>query len=273
MRLRGPINAALLVALALLSAIAWWAARGPAAPPPLTALDPRSVAALALRYPRGDAAPVELERRRDGWWLTRPVEHRARDGRVVSALTVLAARSEDCYPGEAHDAADFGLATPRLRLETEGAALEFGDRSADGRRYVAAGDRFCLLADRHYPLLKQGLDGIADLSLLAGREPRRIAVPGAEARHDGERWRMVEGAGDAGKWAANWRRARAARIVLNPPAADRGRVRIATADAIREWRLARLEPAPVLVPRGADHGLALAGDAASRLLEPPAAQE
>ena len=273
MRLRGPINAILLVAIAALAALAWFTGGGGERPPPLTATDPRTVESFTVHYPRAERAPVVLERRPGGWWLRRPIERAARDGRVVSALAILAARSTDCYPRDAHEPGDFGLARPRLRLEVGTTTVAFGDRAADGRRYVAAGERFCLLADRYYPLLRRGTDALAQLSLLAGQRPDRIATPAAEARRDGEGWRLVRGEGDAAGWAATWRAGRAERIALAPPGEDLGSVRVATAEGIHEWRIAAREPAPILVPRTADYGLVLAREAAPGLLAPPAAAD
>jgi hypothetical protein len=56
--------------------------------------------------------------------------------------------------------------------------------------------------------------------------------------------------------------------VLNPPAADLGRVRAVTAAGIREWRIAAREPALVLVQAGADYALAFAPEAGAGLLDP-----
>ncbi len=57
--------------------------------------------------------------------------------------------------------------------------------------------------------------------------------------------------------------------MLDAPDDDLGRVRIATGDGIREWRIAAREPAPILVPRGATYGLVFAADAPAPLLAPP----
>ena len=155
---------------------------------------------------------MRLERRRDGWHVVEPIERAASDGRVVTALSVLAARARSCYPVAEHEPAEFGLDRPRLRMEADEATVEFGDRAADGRRYVRAGDRFCLLPDQYWPLLKQGLNGLAAPSILgAATTPRRIATPGAEARRSGtdDGWEFSRGSGDAKAWAAHWRGARA----------------------------------------------------------------
>lgn len=247
----------------------------------LTALDPAAVRAVTLEYPRADRhsgqAELRLERREDGWHLTRPLARAARDGRIVTALAVLAARSRSCYDLADHDAADFGLAPPRLRLQIGDTTLAFGDRSEDGRRYVTDGSRLCLVADRSYPLLAQGLDGLAVAQLLpAGTTPLRIETPRASAaRPDpGTDWQLERsdgGRADLAAWAARWRAADAQSFVTDPADADLGRIRVATTDGRpHQWRIAQYEPELILVPEGADYGLRIARERAAGLLHPPA---
>lgn len=275
MRLRRSLNLALLAALGTAAAASWFAGRGDGGSPALTDLEPREVRSVEVRFPRAQRPALRLERGQDGWSIREPIERAARDGRVVSALAVLAApRGNSCYEAGEHDLGAFGLAEPLLELAVDDRVVAFGDRAADGRRYVRAGEHFCLLSDRYWPLLKDGLDGLAQPGLLApGHSPSRIATPEAEARRDGEAggWRFIRGTGDAERWAARWRTARASGIVLDPPMADLGTIRIASSGAIEAWRIAAREPDLVLVPSGADHGLRIPAKQAGHLLEPPAA--
>ncbi|MEF8834149.1 MAG: hypothetical protein V5A42_04745, partial [Halofilum sp. (in: g-proteobacteria)] len=198
MRWRRSLNLMLAVAVAAGAGAAWYAGQGESGPPPLTALAPGDVRSLALSFPRDGQASLRLERRRDGWHVVEPIERAASDGRVVTALSVLRLRARSCYPVAEHDPGAYGLDQPRLRMAANDTTVEFGDRAADGRRYVRAGDRLCLLPDRFWPLLKQGLDGLADPSVLgAGTAPRRIATPRAEARRrgDDDRWELTRGSG------------------------------------------------------------------------------
>lgn len=276
MRLRRSLNLLLAVAVLAGTGAAWYAGQTQSGPSPLTAVEPRDVQTLELAFPGSAGETLRLERRRDGWHFVEPIERPARDGRVVSALTVLAAPRRSCYPVAEHERAEFGLDRPRLRMQANDTTVEFGDRAADGRRYVRAGDRFCLLPDQFWPLMKRGLDGLADPSVLGtGTAPRRIATPDAEARladEDGG-WTLTRGTGDAQAWAARWRAARADAFILDPPAADLGRIRIATDNSIVEWRIAAREPMLILVPVGAEYGLGLAAEDAGRLLAPTAATD
>ena len=274
MRLRNRLNGLLLIGVATLAGLAWYTAGRDPGPAPLTRADPRAIEQLTLEFPRGERpAEVQLERHRDGWHLTSPIERPARDGRVVSALAVLTARSNSCYPAAERRLAEFGLEPPRLRLTAGDARVAFGDRAADGRRYVLAGERLCLINDRSYPLLARGLDNLASATLLpAGARPTRIATPAAETRRtdEGTGWTFSRGHGDGSAWADRWQGASATGFTLDPPATDLGLIRIATdAGRIHEWRIAAREPDLVLVPPGADYGLVIAPERARALLAPP----
>lgn len=275
---RAAVNAALLVAVVILALGAWLLPRGRSGPAPLTALEPDEVRAFTLHVPGQDAAPgTRLERRRDGWHVTEPIERPARDGRVVTALDILGRRPESCYDVAGHTASDFGLASPRAVLAADGAEIAFGDRAADGRRYVRSGERFCLVPDRSYALFAAGLDGLATTALLrAGAVPVRIETPAARAARANPAlpWEMQHGDGDPEAWAARWRAASAGGFLLDPPAADLGRVRVTTGDgSTRAWRIARREPDTVLVPDEADYGLVIPAERARALLEPPAVED
>lgn len=282
MRRRRLINGTLMGLALGLTAAVWMLPADDGDGTRLTALDPAAVDAITLEFPRAetsaDRPELHLERREDGWHLTRPIALPARDGRIVTALGVLSARTRSCYGLDDHDPAEFGLAPPRLRMHIDDTTLAFGDRSADGRRYVSTGSRLCLVGDRTYPLLAQGLGGLAVAELLpAGATPLRIETPRAVAARRNPRadWQLERG--DQGRpelaaWAARWRAAAAQSFELAPADADHGRVRIeTTGSGAYQWRIVRREPKLVLVPEGADYGLRIAPEHAADLLHPPAA--
>lgn len=280
MRRRRLINGILLGVALGLGAALWKLPADQRDDARLTALDPAAVRTLKLAYPgTDDGKPeLELERREDGWHLTRPIARPARDGRIVTALDVLAARADSCYDLAEHDPADFGLESPRLRLQVDDTTLAFGDRAADGRRYVATGGRLCLVTDRGYPLLAQGLDGLAASELLpVGATLLRIETPAAAAARANARadWQLERGDKgqpvDLAAWAARWRAAGAQSFALDPGDADHGRIRIETSDGtVHQWRIAQRDSELVLVPADADYGLRVSSEQAAALLHPPA---
>lgn len=274
MRHRNRYNLALLAVVVALGLAALLVPEPSESPPSLTSADPADVERAEIGYPRGDRQAVRLERGADGWRLTAPIGRRARDGRVVTALSVLDATSDACYRSAEHELADFGLESPRAVLRVGDVEVAFGDRSADGRRYVRAGDRLCLLDDLALPLLAGGAGSLGAPELLPpGSRPVAIRTPAAAAEQGpGGRWSPVAG-GDARAWARRWRAARAARFVDPAPAGDLGTIRVRTADGrSHRWRIAAREPELVLVPAGTDYGVVIAADRAGALLAPPAAE-
>lgn len=274
MRRRTRLNLLLLAVVVVLALAAWLLPRPAGEPAPFTTLAPAAVRALALRYPAEPTRPpLALERRDDGWHLTRPIARPARDGRVVTALGVLDARSESCYPAAERDPAEFGLAEPRLVVRADGTEVAFGDRAPDGRRYLRANDRLCLVDDRAYPLLVEGVDGLAAPGLLPpGSTPVALETPAAAAERatPASDWKMLRGVGDPERWADRWRGARAKAFLLEPPGDDLGRVRVRTAAGdVHAWRIARDLPELVLVPADADYGMAIPESLGRNLLRPP----
>lgn len=275
MRPRNRYNAVLLVAAIALGVLAWLqpAAEREAAGG-LTGLTPGEVQSIRVEFPAsGDSGQrsLRLERRADGWYLTAPIERAARDGRIVTALRILSAPTDSCYELARYDAARFGLDTPRMRLYAGGVTIGFGDRAADGRRYIRIGGRVCLVADRSYPLFARGVEGLALPALIrAGAEMVRIETPHAVATrpNTAARWSLRAGEGAAQAWAFAWRAARARDYRLDPPDGSHGTIQIETADGtIHRWRIAQPPPKLILVPFGADYGLVVAhGD---ELLRPP----
>lgn len=232
MRHRHRYNLALLAVVVVLGLAALLAPEPSNSPPSLTPADPATVERAEIDYPRGDREPVRLERGDNGWRLVSPIERRARDGRIVTALGVLAAASDSCYRSAEHEPADFGLESPRVVLRTGDVEVAFGDRAADSRRYVRAGERLCLLDDRSLPLLAEGVDGLGAAELIPpASTPAAIRTPAAAAeRAAGGGWTLVRGSGDAAAWARHWRSARGAfhhrRAGRRPrcdPRPDRGR--------------------------------------------------
>lgn len=158
---RGRLNL-LLFGLALLLGLAALLLPDPRGgrPPPVVALDPAGIERIEARFPRGGET-LRLERRDGGWQLTAPVSRGARTGRVVRLLESLRERTGSCYPAADHEPSEFGFAPPRVVLALDGRSVEFGDRAGDGRRYLRAGGRLCLVEDVVVPMLGGGADTLA----------------------------------------------------------------------------------------------------------------
>ncbi len=269
-----------LIGLALALGLGvWLSLQSQPGPPPLTPLAPSTIESVRIAYPRADDRPaLVLQRGRAGWRLSQPIERAARDGRLVTLLAIFTARSDACYAAAEHDAARVGLDQPRASVDAGGHRIAFGDRAPDGRRYVASGQRYCLVVDHAYPVLARGLDGLGMRRLLpVGARPVRIVAPGAvaERRSPDEPWQLTRGTGDAAAWAHNWRTARAAGFALDVDGAGAERVRVDLAEqGHRAWRLLQRDGHALLLPEGGDYALRLApaGQRPS-LLTPPRRDE
>lgn len=128
-------------------------------PPPAVAFEPGSIERITYR-PARDGEVLELRRGTEGWRLSAPVARAARDGHVNQLLESLRERTDSCYPAADHDPAEFGLDPPRAELELDGITVSFGDRASDGRRYLQARGRLCLVEDIALPLLQGGSDSL-----------------------------------------------------------------------------------------------------------------
>lgn len=128
-------------------------------PPPAVEFDPGSIGRITYR-PARDGEVLEIRRGADGWRLTAPVARAARDRRVTRLLESLRERTDSCYPAADHEPAEFGLDPPRAELELDGITVAFGNRSSDGRRYLQARGRMCLIEDIALPILRGGPDSL-----------------------------------------------------------------------------------------------------------------
>lgn len=276
MRFRSRTNIALLIAVALV-ATAMFLLRdaGRLAPQMVTEIDPASVTAFEVRYSDGRPT-MRVSGGSSGWRVVEPINRPARSARIVQLLSFVDDRVDSCYADSEDRRADFGLEQPRLTLAIDDIDIGFGDRTQGGRRYVSVEDRLCVVDDVAYPLLAEGLDAIAVMSLLPGNAvPVRIRAPGVEAADpDGDdNWEFDSGEGAGQRWSVRWRSTSASGFDLDPPTDDYGEITIdLAAGGSLSWRIAT-EPAQdrelILVPAGRDYGLRIEPADAAGLIEPP----
>jgi len=152
-RRRDRTNLALLaLAAVLVLAVLLLPEPHPARPPPAVDFDPDAVE--RLRLDRIDLAePLIMQRRSGDWFVTAPVERRADSGRIARALASLRMRTSSCYAAGERDPDTFGLAPPQATLRLGTITVAFGYRAPDGRRYVRAQERLCLVEDVALPIL------------------------------------------------------------------------------------------------------------------------
>ena len=142
----------LLLAAAALLLLAGWQLRRDArnAPGNLTALDPASIARVALSLP--GAATLHYEKRAGHWWRTDGTPARAIDSRLNELTAIAAAPVLRWRPASDFDPAKIGLAPPQAVLTLDGETLVFGETSVTGpQHYVRVGRRVALVSSRFMP--------------------------------------------------------------------------------------------------------------------------
>jgi len=141
------INRLLLAALLLLGLLIWWLQPTPL--PPLTPLQAGQIERIRLL---GKGREIDLRRHDGHWWLgDRP----ANEGRIQQLLGIARTPSLRRIPVAQGRLAEFGLASPSIRLWLDGLELQFGDSDPiNGWRYVRIGDQIHLIGDgfRHHLL-------------------------------------------------------------------------------------------------------------------------
>jgi len=150
---RDRVNLLLLgVAAALGALILLLPGPRPERTPPAVAFEPDAVERITLeRLDRSDT--VQLERRDGDWFVTAPERKDADSGRVARALAALRERTPSCYPAGGQNPGEFGLQPPQAVLLLDSTRVEMGYRAPDGRRYIRAGGRLCLVTDITLPIL------------------------------------------------------------------------------------------------------------------------
>lgn len=152
-RVRDRVNLILLcLVVALGATVLLLPDPGPEPPPAAVEYDPGSVDRVVLDR-LGTEETLRLERRSDGWFMTRPRESRVDESRVARALGALREATDSCYGAAEHEPDEFGLHPPQAELRLDSLRVEFGYRGVDGRRYVRHGGRLCLIEDITLPIL------------------------------------------------------------------------------------------------------------------------
>lgn len=159
----------------------------------LVPVPPADVSNIGITRPDG----ISMEFRREGghWFMQAPFHVPANSRRLADLLAVPALPSAATLDIRPAQWASFGLAPPAAALRLDETIIEFGKTEAlDGMRYVRAGKRVHLVAERVFVQLLQGPAFYIDPHLLrAGSRPVRIATPLRVIESDDGDWRSVSG--------------------------------------------------------------------------------
>jgi hypothetical protein len=250
-------------------------ARGPGEYP-LSTLKAQEIRSIRVERP-GDTAPLLLERRQDGWYVTSPFAARADALRAHQVLAIAEAKSSHRLP--ASDLTRFELDRPVAWVTLAGQTFSFGLVNAVTReQYVLSGDFVYTLHPRYGAVLPARAADAANRQLFAADEvPVRIELKEFTVEQRSGRWTLSPAAGAVSqeefmRWVDEWHLASALRVepwTRGKPFAEI-RVRLKSGANLTLGVLAR-NPELVLVRTDEKLQYHLRSEAAKRLLSPPAA--
>ncbi|MGH6692062.1 MAG: DUF4340 domain-containing protein [Gammaproteobacteria bacterium] len=272
------LNAALVAIVVALGAFLYLRpARDAAVEYPLSAL--KSGEALSLRVERAGAAPVVLEKKQDGWFLTAPFTARADDSRVQRLLAIVEAKAAHRLP--AGDRGRFGLEPPQARIVVDGQAFSFGVVNDITReQYVMAGEAIYAVHPRYGMALPATALDAASRQLFGTHEvPVRIEGRQFTVAQQEGKWALTPGGGELSqddliRWVDEWRLASALRV--EPRSAKRARddirVQLKSGATLTLGVVAR-EPELVLLRSDEKLQYHFRAELAQRLLSPPSVRD
>ena len=232
--------------------------------------------AKTIKVEIAGSAPLLLERTATDWKLTAPVAARADSFQIQRLLEILDATSKDRFP--AMGLARYELNEPPARVTINQQAFAFGTINEMSReQYVLSQDGIYPLALRYGAALPKNALQLVSRQLFAPDEAP-IAFELSEfklAQEDG-RWQLTPSAADlsqddVNRWVDEWRLATALAV---QPASKRKPLTTVKFKLKNgsEIAVAVLQREPQLVLARNDQGFEyqFVGDAAKRLLAPPA---
>jgi uncharacterized protein DUF4340 len=248
-------------------------ARGPGEYP-LSALKAQEIRSIRVERP-GDTAPLLLERRPDGWYVSPPFAARADALRAHQVLAIAEAKSSHRLP--AADLARFELDRPVAWVTLGGQTFSFGLVNAVTReQYVLSGDFVYTLHPRYGAALPARAAEAANRQLFAADEvPVRVEFKEFTVESRNGRWTLTPAAGAVSqeefmRWVDEWHLASALRVepwTRGKPFAEI-RVRLKSGGNLTLGVLAR-HPELVLVRTDEKMQYHLRAEAAKRLFSPP----
>jgi len=270
MKSRLILNLALLIAIAVLAAVAFFEP-GKKKPEttPLASVNEDALTAITLQ----NKDTITFEKQNGHWRLTKPFNAPANDIRIRQLIGIAEANSEAQYPVKAEDLAKFELDKPKATLILDATTMNFGGSDPiNMRRYVQIGDTLHLVSDDFFHHLTASATDYVDKKLLPeDAKIKEIFVPGLRAT-----------LGQDGKWTLEppaepnqsvsdllnaWNTARAIDVkrVEQPPQGDVVRITLAEGSPV-EFFIVQREPDLLLVRPDLGLQYEVTGNAAKQLL-------
>lgn len=283
MRRQALLNLFMLLLVGALALVVLYGPE-PDTPPAVVQLGPENLADVArIELALAEAPPLVLIHQDGRWSLPAQPDWRLDDRLITQVVELPRAVSHARYPLSQTDAAELGLAPPRLRLRLDDIEYRFGAQEPiDRRRYVRLGDTVHLITDTLvHQLSATTTDWVSRRLLPEGAVITALELPGVTLSLDAEgRWQQEPAGAEMEADTVNafvdrWRHARAFSVSPYEPNRDLEtvRVRLQSKPEPLVFELIRGESAWFL--QRPDLGLRyeLEITSARQLLEPPQTRE
>ena len=233
--------------------------------------------AKTIKVEIAGAAPLLLERTATEWTLTAPVAARADSFQIQRLLEILDATSKDRFP--AMGLARYDLNEPRARVTINQQAFAFGTINEMSReQYVLTQEGIYPLALRYGAALPKNALQLVSRQLFAPDEaPVAFELSEFKLAQEDGKWRLTPppadlSQDDVNRWVDEWRLATA--LAVQPPSKRKplATVKLKLKNGAQvEVAVLQREPQLVLARNDQAFEYEFVGDAAKRLLAPPAA--
>jgi hypothetical protein len=196
--------------------------------PRLTGLQPGEVRQIVIS--RHGEAEIALERREQGWWMTRPLQVAANQPRINDLLSLLSQASYGRFDASGMDLGRIGLSRPQVSVRFNQTRIDFGlTEPLNKRRYVLIDGQVQLTDDDKYYSVIAQLKYYISLSLLApDQQLASLRLPGLRLHQAGQGWRLDSGQAprsgdDVMRLVQTWQSASALEVEPLKSATTRGR--------------------------------------------------
>ena len=172
-------------------------------------------------------ANILLQKKKNNWYLTEPINARADEKKVTAFLEILSAKSEYRFP--LADLDRYGLEKPNIQLQIDHESFNFGGLSpVTNQQYVATDDSVYLVSPRFAVMLpSQPIKIVCPTLLTKTESPVSFELGHVNViKHEGK-WAISSeniaqhlSQGEFNRWIDSWRHAVASHLLLDAEVSD-----------------------------------------------------
>jgi hypothetical protein len=192
---RNLLNVAILVAVIVLAAIAFYPSTQLEPPPPMVHLLPLNKSDInSVNIHSHDKRVLRFAKQEAHWFMTEPLHISANEHRINTLLDLLQQPSGTQLTVDKNNLSKYGLDAPRYGLEFNGYPMAIGDSDPiHQRRYVMAQDSVYLIEDFFSHLLTEGEGALINPELLPpGSQIEKLQLPNLTLRKQEGEWQITD---------------------------------------------------------------------------------